>query len=678
MAEYSLTIDLSTLNHLGVNLYSSVPAVLSEAVANAWDADAKTVDITIRNGTITITDDGHGMTKEDCNKRYLTIGYERRSADGPTSPGGRKVMGRKGIGKLSLFSIAKTIEIHTAKKGGRGKAGFKMDLDKITERIAGAGKSGAACPLESIPESRIRIRQGTMIRLTNLKKHVSEDSKTVRKKIARRFSIIGAGKKFSVKINGTPISTADRDYFTSLEYVWYMGVEGEKMIAKCKCEKNELSGEVDSAKEYAVSGWIGTAREQKHIDDDNNKITVIARGKIIHEDILGDIKVGGIYSKYLIGEIQADFLDYDELDDIATTNRQRVVEYDERYFLLREYVRTAILQKIQQKWTELRTKDAKAKALRDPQIKKWFDSIGPGNKKYALSLFRKIEAMKGMDKDTRIELYKTHIVGFHTLAVHGRLAELERLEDDNGLETLLAIIGDMDELEALHYYDITKSRLKVLEKFEDLVDSDAREKALQKYLFKHLWLLDHSWESTKTDRRIEKSFRSECKKIDRHFLTDDEKNVRTDIRYVTSAGKHIIVELKRRSRRVDIHDLSKQVSKYDKILGDILRRKNPNAVPQIEIVCVLGSDPLPDHDAGKNQAHLRLYNARYVTYESLISHAKNAYAEYLEQKDEIRGIQEIIDKISLPDTPAPRRNTRTKRATGTAVRKKGKNLERST
>jgi len=33
-----MTIDLNVLNHLGIKLYSSIPAVLSEAVANAWDA----------------------------------------------------------------------------------------------------------------------------------------------------------------------------------------------------------------------------------------------------------------------------------------------------------------------------------------------------------------------------------------------------------------------------------------------------------------------------------------------------------------------------------------------------------------------------------------------------------------------------------------------------------------
>jgi len=648
MAEYNLTIDLSTLNHLGVNLYSSVPAVLSEAVANAWDADAKTVEIEVEDDSIIIRDDGHGMTKDECNEKYLKIGYERRLSDGPESPGGRSVMGRKGIGKLSLFSIAKTIEIHTVKKGGREKAGFKMDLEKIKQRIGVAGKNGAACPLESVSESEISIVQGTIIKLTNLNKHISEKPKAVRKRIARRFSVIAPAQEFAVSINGTQITIEDRDYLTSLEYVWYMGDEGKKATAKCKCQKIKLDGTIGDSK-YTINGWIGTAKEQRQIDDENNKITVLARGKVIHEDMLGDIKVGGIYSKYLIGEIQADFLDYDELDDIATTNRQRVMEYDERYTVVKEYVRKAIQQEIQQEWTKLRTQDAETKALRDPAIKKWFDGLGRGNRKYARSLFRKIEKFRGMDKNARIELYKASITAFQTLALRGRLADLEQLEADKNLETLFEIIGGMDELEALHYYEITKGRLDVLEKFEGLVDVDAREKVLQEYLFEHLWLLDRSWESAGIDKRVEKTFRKECEKIPKNVLSDEEKRARVDIRYRTSAGKHIIIELKRHSRRVDISDLTKQVRKYNQIITKLLKKECPDEVPQVEIICVLGSNPVPDEDVKKNQEHLKLENARYVTYGSLISHAKKSYKSYLKRKREIQNIQSLLDKINLPD-----------------------------
>ena len=47
MAKYTMSLDLNVLNHLGLNLYSNTPAVLSEVVANSYDADALEVKIDI-------------------------------------------------------------------------------------------------------------------------------------------------------------------------------------------------------------------------------------------------------------------------------------------------------------------------------------------------------------------------------------------------------------------------------------------------------------------------------------------------------------------------------------------------------------------------------------------------------------------------------------------------------
>ena len=41
-----MTVDLSVLEALGINLYSNAAAVLSELVANAYDADSTCVTIT--------------------------------------------------------------------------------------------------------------------------------------------------------------------------------------------------------------------------------------------------------------------------------------------------------------------------------------------------------------------------------------------------------------------------------------------------------------------------------------------------------------------------------------------------------------------------------------------------------------------------------------------------------
>ena len=87
---YKITVDLNVLDHLAEGLYSSVAAVLTEAVANAWDADAKRVDIDVNleKDTISITDDGIGMDQKAINEHYLRVGYRRR-AEGETSPNGR-------------------------------------------------------------------------------------------------------------------------------------------------------------------------------------------------------------------------------------------------------------------------------------------------------------------------------------------------------------------------------------------------------------------------------------------------------------------------------------------------------------------------------------------------------------------------------------------------------------
>src|SRR6266852_7442775 len=128
----TMRISLNALEHLGMNLYSNLPAVLSEIVANSWDADAKNVNVTLDKGTetITIDDDGIGMSRDDVIDHFLTVGYKRRTTIGALTPiKKRRPMGRKGIGKLSSFSIAGVIDVYTIKNGER--TAFRMDREDI-------------------------------------------------------------------------------------------------------------------------------------------------------------------------------------------------------------------------------------------------------------------------------------------------------------------------------------------------------------------------------------------------------------------------------------------------------------------------------------------------------------------------------------------------------------------
>jgi hypothetical protein len=64
-----MTLGMSVLEHLGLNPYSNLPAVIGEAVANAWDADAAHVEILIDAGAgvIRVKDDGDSLPSKVAN-----------------------------------------------------------------------------------------------------------------------------------------------------------------------------------------------------------------------------------------------------------------------------------------------------------------------------------------------------------------------------------------------------------------------------------------------------------------------------------------------------------------------------------------------------------------------------------------------------------------------------------
>ncbi|MCL1794065.1 MAG: ATP-binding protein [Oscillospiraceae bacterium] len=257
--KFTMSINLNVLNHLGLNLYSNIPAVLSEIVANSWDADADNVKIKIENNEIRISDDGSGMTLEDINDKFLTIGYPKRECgEIKTLKYSRPVMGRKGIGKLSMFSIAKNIQIITRKNDIIN--GFEMDVNEIINTIK--DKNENYHPKEIIVEEDKLSSNGTKIILKNLKKGISKmTSDYIKKRIARRFSIIGNEYNFSVFVDKKEISIEDRDYFSRLNYIWYYGDKSKKYCdyaskqQHSEIRENEITLE---NKKYLISGWIGT------------------------------------------------------------------------------------------------------------------------------------------------------------------------------------------------------------------------------------------------------------------------------------------------------------------------------------------------------------------------------------------------------------------------------------
>ena len=650
---YKMTLSLNVYKHLGVGLYSNVPSVLSEVIANAWDADAEHVEILvdIENSKIAIKDDGIGMSKEDANNKYLYIGYERRKAEGKsTTAKGRKVMGRKGIGKLSLFSIAKTIEVHSKTEDGQPH-GFRMSADQIEEDLKN-GMEGDYKP-ESVPPLEGSER-GTTILISDMKRDLAKTAKALRKRLARRFSIIGSDKRFGIAINGEPVTIQDRDYGNRLEYVWTFGNRNKWTPSSSVIKEYFDRGRDTDEPGYEISGWIGTAETSGKLKDSDtdeslNKIIVMVRDKLALEDILRIFAEGGMYTKYIMGEIHANFLDIDEMDDISTADRQRIIEEDPRYVVLKEKVQSE-LRHIQNRWTDLRNDEGHRTALTIPNIREWYDGLSTDHKDAAKNLFGRINRMPIDDMDTKRQLFVAGILAFENLKLRGLLNRLETIDIGN-LEALREVFIQLDDLEANAYYQITKERLEVIRKLNEHVEDNMKEKTIQKFLFDHLWLLDPSWErAAKTEvmeRRVKNAFEIVFKS-----LSAEQNASRLDIKYTTTGNKHVIVELKRPGVSQQTHELLKQIGKYRTAVIRILDKQDRGNEP-VEFVCLLNEKPSDwkDYD-GAEQEHsksLEAINARVVLYDELINNAQKAYGDYVEKQENVSRLYRLITSITEKD-----------------------------
>lgn len=642
-SKFEMTLDLNILNHLGINLYSNTPAVLAEAVANAWDADAENVriDISKEDGTISISDDGHGMSVSDMNEKFLRVGYKRRVNEAKTPKFGRAVMGRKGIGKLSLFSIADTIQVQSRTDSGEIN-GFIMSLPNIKEAIQGSEKSSVYHP-EPIPQKDIVVEKGSRLILSNIRKGLNQAEAALRRRLARRFSVIDSQNKFTVSVNGEPITVKDRDYYSRLQYVWHFGEEGQR----CR-DLFENAEHTKKRKRKYLNGWIGTVKESGQLRDGGesmNKIVVMIRGKLAQEDLLEVFGESGLYTKFVIGEIHADFLDEDAEDDIATTSRQAIIEDDPRFVKLKEAVRKE-LKHIQNQWTSLRNKDAEKVAREIPPISKWFGELGRDDKRRAQAVFGKINQVAVDTPDQRAMLFKYGVLAFENLKAKQNLDALKDVTGENIIEFGRAF-GYLDDLEASLYYQIVKGRVDVVRALREQIDDDKKERVIQEHLFNHLWLLDPSWERATATEFMESRVVDEFAKVDAK-LTSRERKGRVDIKYRTTAGKHVIVELKRASVVTNTNELLKQVGLYRNALRKILHNIDPNDSPQIDIVCVVGRKlrDWSEYD-GKNNSEvvLKTQSARVVLYDQLINAAYKAYKEFLDKGQEAGRIVRLLGDI---------------------------------
>lgn len=660
--DLTFIVDLNVINHLGVGLYSSTPAALAELVANSWDADASQVEITVvdNENRIIIQDNGHGMSFNDLQNKFLKVGFTRRgcdSAKNKSQSGKRFVMGRKGIGKLSMLALSETVNVHTQQKG-KDVIAFEINVKQFRNDT----QNGKIHSLNQIKDDfKFPCGQGTKIELIGVPKKLDRTAKNLKRRLARRFSVkTEQGDSFDIFVNNEKVTVADRDYYSKISLAWFYDKNTEheiiqytpdiQQIDSKKCIANLNDTVTDEAgNKYKITGFIAGVEKPKDLgekEENANMISIFTNGKVFVEDVLNnELNTAKIFQSYLVGEIHADYLDRDGTDR-ATASRESAFKDDPLYRALITKLKADLIT-IDKQWDEWRIARHLDKSDSSTQaITEWIDTLSDNrDKKSAKRIMRVIQNTRfddeNKEEDFKKSLYKNVILGFETLKLKGQLNKLDQITDVLSPE-FNEIFISLEQLEAACYAQITKERLEVIKKFKSIKDDpDSLEKIAQEYLFENLWLLEPSWDRTSGKAELEKTI---TKYLKDKTTGEIYSGSRLDISYKTNAGRHIIVELKKPSKTISSDDITKQVRKYHNAIHQYYKDSYPNdPIPPFDIYMLIKKAP---HDwTEADRESLLKYNGIIITYSQLINDAHNTYQQYLNQNQHVNKIDNILKKI---------------------------------
>lgn len=359
--ELKMTFDPNTIEHLGVRMYSTLPPVLAELIANAHDADAGHVSLTLNDARaekeIIVEDDGSGMSFDEINSKFLRIGRPRRQEEKTQiTAKKRKIIGKKGLGKLSFFGIAHEIEIVTKKDGKENI--FAMVWDDIkrekNEYKPKVVKKDASCPTDS---------HGTKITLRKIQRESDFSPEDLANSLSKIF-IIDSGFEVVLRHNSDkPITITNERRYAGLEKDVEWKIPSDSQYKDDYDKADQIVGQLIATK--------------KPIPPKTNMRGVIlfSRKKMVNFPEYFSDSTSSHFFSYLTGWLEVDFID-DLEEDVIATNRQSLTWGHEEMQKLRTHLR-GLMNWLERDWRKKR-EEKRGKELSEAtgiNISDWFAKL---------------------------------------------------------------------------------------------------------------------------------------------------------------------------------------------------------------------------------------------------------------------------------------------------------------
>ena len=617
--DYSMRISRLTVDKLGVKLYDKVSAVIAELIANAYDADATEVTVhapmgqflaTRAGGTIAdkgfdiqVVDNGIGMTPQQVQDFFLVVGAERRNDAnrGGVSPRlNRKVMGRKGVGKLAPFGICKTIEVISAggdlisaDGGDPSHSGYLTShivLDYAGIVALGNEPDERYKPTVGSRDESLSEESGTQIVLRNFNYRRVPDIGILGRQLAQRFGIRSPEWQVQLTDNtkcDSSLETVGDFHIDTMPNTRITFQQDRSVLGPDGKLQPELSAGFDHDDTFhPLTGWMAYSKAP-YSDELMAGVRIYCRGKIAAQTSIFNQRAGftGEHNirSYLVGELHADWLDEDE--DLIQTDRRDILWSDELAAafqtwgqgivkrigtLSRDPLRKATLELF------LETGNVDSRIL-DAYPAEDQQPIRDRAGEVARSFGRTISRGEAEDPGVVNELVDLSI----TLAPHITLNSMMKeavAHADRPLSVLGAFLRTARLAELSSFGRIAEDRLKVVERLEVLKDTeDTDENDLQQLIAAAPWLVNPEWAPV-TENQTFSSLRKEFEKYyqartgEPISLSDFQKTgKRPDFVLSSQEGTVQIIEIKKPNHKLTNPEMDRIVTYYqnmDAFLND--------------------------------------------------------------------------------------------------------------
>jgi len=662
--KYTMTISRLTIDKLGVKLYDKVSAVIAELISNSYDADATQVNIkapmgeflaTKRNNQlqdkgykIEVWDDGIGMTPDQVNSFYLRVGADRRSdaeRGDESRKFRRKVMGRKGVGKLAPFGICKRIEILTSGGeliDGKDETGKNIRGYLTAHLILNGSKILQPTDENYEPEvgksdGMLRSTTGTLISLTNFEKREVPEINTLSRQLSQRFGITSQDWKITLI---DAIRTEDHESYcrnvgafeidTMPETKIQFKPEGQAYAPDGSVLLDLKAGFEHDGKMYPVTGWAAYARDP-YKDDEMAGIRIYCRGKIAAKTTVFNrgASFAGEYNirSYLVGELHANWLD-GQGEDLIQTDRRDILwshelgqAFEQWGLKLLSKIGGISRNPIKKKTWDIFQETSKI----EERIKQAFPAetqkeIREEALDFAKLIGQSMRPEEAKDPQRAEEIVQLSLLFGPHVSLDNMLREAAEAKD-SPVEVINEILKRARIAELSSFGRIADERVRIIETVESLKDDQfTLEDAFQDLIEQAPWLINPQWSPITANQSLS-TLKSEFQKYYKKKTGEDivlvnfsASNKRPDFVLSSQDGIVQIIEIKKphytftNNEMVRVQRYATQIANF---LNEDTHKEFRNIFRDFHITLVCDSENLDDIHKG---AFLKLVDDKRLTF----------------------------------------------------------------